>query len=1001
MKFSWLFPLAKLEMSLVMGASAPQPILNWYFENSNVESITGITPSFSTNTTSIFIAPTYTKGIYNQGISLLNMQEGSASANCYIVYNNLPAISVDNGVTLAFWINPISLASVSHFLIGLHDVYSNSYYVNISPTQVNVINTFPVNTSVLYATNIKTGTYTSGVWYHIAFTYNSTQNVVYVNGVGSAAKATVSGGVLFTCLRIGSMVNFISNGAGFNPINGVFDDIRIYNTALSAAQIQSIYAAQGAPSRAIQYALTPYATGGTVTTSGGDQIHTYTAAGADTFVCTRAGYVQLLVVAGGGGGGSNNNASSAGGGGGAGEVFYSTSYFISPGVYTIVVGAGGIGGVVSTSPGTNGGSSSFGTLSANGGGFGGNATNDGNNGGSGGGGGRGSAVLNGISVKTAGGLGNNGGVTQSTDVTGAGGGGATSAGAGASGTSSTTPIAGGTGYTTLISGTSTVYGAGGTGGARNGVYTPSAGTVNRGNGGDGAPAGGTSGSNARNGADGGRGIIIVRYTLGTNLSTNMRGAPIFSQLSSPAVSSVVGAFSFRAVNGTSTKAVAIQARPVVQWPPTAMTSNSTVISAQTYGNGTYTASSSNLYSGTNIEYKAFDYNPSTYYEENFALGNSYNNAGNLINPTFTQTTVSGATAQGEWLQIQFPTTVTLRSYTFVPRLGQEQRSPRIFWIAGSTDGTTWSNVNFQNGITSYINPTGITFNIPYTSNTIAYSYYRVIVNAIVGGYGGNQPMNIASWNLYGDSSSYTTTTQDFYADRLGNLLTAPVTGQTLANWLGTSSGYVTTWYGQYGTSSATQSTAANQCQVVAAGNGGLPQFLSSGSSTFYPFSSLNLGAVDGSYTKAAWVNVTSNSAQFTNFITTSTATSGQGINNLGWAFPTGTATPYATLGQNTHSIGGIGVSAFPFNTWTHLACTYSNPTRTMILYINGSPVYSNTAWTSSFNAGDGALATGFRMGRGFGNPTNATAYDILIFNSALSSADISVLYNNKSSIYAT
>jgi len=44
-------------------------------------------------------------------------------------------------------------------------------------------------------------------------------------------------------------------------------------------------------------------------------------------------------------------------------------------------------------------------------------------------------------------------------------------------------------------------------------------------------------------------------------------------------------------------------------------------------------------------------------------------------------------------------------------------------------------------------------------------------------------------------------TQDFWADRLGNLLTAPVTGQTMASWLGGASGYVSIWYDQSGNGS--------------------------------------------------------------------------------------------------------------------------------------------------------------------------------------------------------
>jgi hypothetical protein len=58
-------------------------------------------------------------------------------------------------------------------------------------------------------------------------------------------------------------------------------------------------------------------------------------------------------------------------------------------------------------------------------------------------------------------------------------------------------------------------------------------------------------------------------------------------------------------------------------------------------------------------------------------------------------------------------------------------------------------------------------------------------------------------------------TQDFYADRLGNLLTAPVTGTDLATWLGGATGYVATWYDQSGAGNhVTQPAAANQPTIT-------------------------------------------------------------------------------------------------------------------------------------------------------------------------------------------
>ena len=57
-------------------------------------------------------------------------------------------------------------------------------------------------------------------------------------------------------------------------------------------------------------------------------------------------------------------------------------------------------------------------------------------------------------------------------------------------------------------------------------------------------------------------------------------------------------------------------------------------------------------------------------------------------------------------------------------------------------------------------------------------------------------------------------TQDFYADRLGNLLTLPSTGQTLSSWLGSATGYVATWYDQSGQGKdLTQSTTSLQPTV--------------------------------------------------------------------------------------------------------------------------------------------------------------------------------------------
>lgn len=232
--------------------------------------------------------------------------------------------------------------------------------------------------------------------------------------------------------------------------------------------------------------------------------------------------VEVLVVAGGGGGGNYNSA----GGGGGGGVVYSRSYAVTPGSgITVSVGSGGVasqGVGPATSP-TNGGNSSFGSITAIGGGYGSpNVQNAVGNGGSGGGGGY-TRQLGGTGTSGQGFNGGNGGGTSGApNYPGGGGGGA----GGPGGNAQSTNIAGngGKGFPCSISGTLRYYGGGGGGSVQSGGVGGSGGIGGGGRGGSsaagengaantggGGGAGGYSGSTTFNGGSGGSGIVIVRY----------------------------------------------------------------------------------------------------------------------------------------------------------------------------------------------------------------------------------------------------------------------------------------------------------------------------------------------------------------------------------------------------------------------------------------------------------------------------------------------------------
>jgi hypothetical protein len=76
-----------------------------------------------------------------------------------------------------------------------------------------------------------------GTWYHVVGTYDGTNIKMYVNGKLEDSRATtVTPGTQTSSFVIGK------NAMASNRyLDGKIDDVRIYNYALSLAQIQKIY----------------------------------------------------------------------------------------------------------------------------------------------------------------------------------------------------------------------------------------------------------------------------------------------------------------------------------------------------------------------------------------------------------------------------------------------------------------------------------------------------------------------------------------------------------------------------------------------------------------------------------------------------------------------------------------------------------------------------------------------------------------------------------------
>lgn len=370
--------------------------------------------------------------------------------------------------------------------------YVRAFATNDEGTSYGEILTFTTHNIPTVLTNAATNVFGKN------FTANGT--VVSGNGAAVTARGIVWHTSPNPAIGFGTTVNIGSGLGDFSTIIGSLN----YNTVyyVRAFATNSVGTAYGANLM--------------VTTTNGVLVSFVNGSGSWT---VPAGVVsaELLVVGGGGGGGSTH-----GGGGSGGRVVHQTNATLTPGnSVNYTIGNGGNGGAQGASHnGFNGGTTTFGSVTAIGGGYGGRGHVPAEQGGNSAyGGGSGALTLsnsiNGINGTVAFRGGNSRGGGIGTARAGGGGG-----AAGNGGDASASAVGnGGQGVFHNITGTNLRYGSGGGGGsdqagdstggdgAGNGVPMGAGtnGTANRGGGGGGGGGGWGAGG------AGGSGVVHIRY----------------------------------------------------------------------------------------------------------------------------------------------------------------------------------------------------------------------------------------------------------------------------------------------------------------------------------------------------------------------------------------------------------------------------------------------------------------------------------------------------------
>jgi chitodextrinase len=178
--------------------------------------------SGNSNTGTITGATWTTAGKYGSALSF-------NGTNAKITINNSPSLNLTTGMTLEAWVNPAVKPPNWQSII---DKDVDNYYLMAGSALASPASggTFSVgvNQNVFGRSSLAANT-----WVHLAATYDGTAVRLYVNGVLVSSQAQTGAIVAST--------KAIHIGADFygEYFNGVIDEARIYNRALSQAEIQT------------------------------------------------------------------------------------------------------------------------------------------------------------------------------------------------------------------------------------------------------------------------------------------------------------------------------------------------------------------------------------------------------------------------------------------------------------------------------------------------------------------------------------------------------------------------------------------------------------------------------------------------------------------------------------------------------------------------------------------------------------------------------------------
>ncbi len=152
------------------------------------------------------------------------------------------ALAPTSAVSFGAWFKTTDFSSLQRIVTK---AFFGGYGLELNPTLSAIV----ASVNVTGANNgASTTTYpfsslSTNKWYHAFATYDGTTLKLYINGVLVSSRV-VGGSIAYTynnylCIAASTNSN-LCNGGG-NRFAGSLDDVRVYNRALSASEVQALY----------------------------------------------------------------------------------------------------------------------------------------------------------------------------------------------------------------------------------------------------------------------------------------------------------------------------------------------------------------------------------------------------------------------------------------------------------------------------------------------------------------------------------------------------------------------------------------------------------------------------------------------------------------------------------------------------------------------------------------------------------------------------------------